>query len=86
MKRSRLRRVSPAKAAWNHKYYAALKLAIAADPFCRRCRTALATEGHHQKGQAAAKIMDFVPLCRECHSGIELNKNQARKEGWITYK
>jgi hypothetical protein len=30
--------------------------------------------------------MNFILVCRPCHTGIEDNKNQARVDGWIKYK
>jgi hypothetical protein len=84
--RQPLARVSPQKSAWHKKYITALKKAIAADPKCRRCRNRSASQGHHPEGQMGAKIMIFSPFCVDCHRDVEDNKNQSRKDGWITYK
>jgi hypothetical protein len=91
-----LSRVSDIKRDWRALYVPWLVFLIALNPYCRRCEFLqqhgnrngrnLATEGHHPFGQQGALILAVLPFCRSCHTEVENNKKQARKDGWIRYQ
>lgn len=78
-----LARISEAKEQLREIYLALLKIEIAFNPFCRRCKKKRATEGHHYYGQIGILILIFAPICRGCHDDIHHNATQARADGWI---
>lgn len=79
-----LKRISEAKEQLREIYLALLKIEIKWNPYCRRCKKRMATEGHHPFGQIGILILIFFPFCRPCHDEVHHNNpNQARADGWI---
>jgi hypothetical protein len=60
------------------------------DPMCRRCRTSPGTDLHERlrrsQGGDPTDTRVVTLICRGCHSDIHANPQEAREQGWLTFR
>jgi hypothetical protein len=79
---------SSKRAEQERKYSIVRRSFLLSSPLCKaklpnRC-TIKATEIHHIAGRIGTKLTDvenFLPVCRECHTWIEMNPLKAKELG-----
>ena len=81
-----IRKLSKKREAQNREYLGLRKGYFYNNPLCevKLCDN-LATEIHHKKGRIGKLLTDvgnFLAVCRECHTKIELNPTWAKQQGY----
>lgn len=77
MRRTCLKRMSPAKASMQREY------AQVTEASRERCEKACIPERHHTQSRIGRNLLVFRWLCAGCHSWVHSNARAARKEGWL---
>lgn len=89
MRRTCLKRISPAKAAMQREYAQVTEasrerqISDRGYTYCERCEKACTPERHHTQGRVGRNLLVFVWLCAKDHEFIHSHTKIARQEGWL---
>jgi hypothetical protein len=86
VKRTTIRRASPARARQLRKYAREVKIFLFEHPTCEVCKKAPSGQNHHRAGRIGAKLLDkadWLAICQPCHDRIHAHAAWAREQGFL---
>ncbi len=86
---STLRGTSPARRQVLAKYDKLRSEFLEANPICRRCQRARASDVHHMRGRVGDLMLDtrwWLPLCRACHAWVDVHPEAAIEGGFAALR
>lgn len=92
-KRSKVRKVSPKRAAEHREYVRVATAYLERRPYCEamvgHMRIVKSTEIHHKRGRVGKLLTDdtnFLGCCSDCHKWIEENRLAAQERGFSFFR
>ena len=85
-RKTRLRSISPKKAAAYRLYGFRAKRFKKEHPVCEICERRRTVDVHHCRGRHSPDLLDeltWLAVCRPCHNWIHNHANEARAKGWL---
>ncbi len=86
LRRTRLKPVSPRKAADRRLYTLRSARFKAERPICEVCHKAKTRDVHHKHGRLGGNLLNeatWLAVCRGCHDWIHSNPSTARERGLL---